>query len=140
MAGCAPCYGVLDIYYLETLYYHYPQAIPYFIYVPNENKFYTLEYAYNKGFAGIESIFTEYFIPQGLAKIIGDADKDNKLTIIDATLIQLALADCCELDDEYVQSSLVYGETLEFTTDIDRDGKRTVLDATAIQHKLAGLE
>ena len=70
----------------------------------------------------------------------GDADMDSKLTVMDATFIQRALAQMCEFskfDDTYYK---VDGVALKYISDFDRDGERTVLDATAIQHKLAGLE
>ena len=70
----------------------------------------------------------------------GDADMDSKLTVMDATFIQRALAQMCEFskfDDTYYK---VDGVVLKYISDFDRDGERTVMDATAIQHKLAGLE
>lgn len=59
-------------------------------------------------------------------RIMGDADKDGDLTILDATHIQLFKA---ELIDES-------GIDLE-VSDYDQDGDVTILDATAIQHTLA---
>ena len=61
--------------------------------------------------------------------LIGDADSDNMVTILDATRIQRWLA---ELDGD---------EKVNFTNaDADGDGEVTILDATRIQRTLAGLE
>ena len=59
--------------------------------------------------------------------ILGDADGDGKVTILDATAIQKYLA------------SIPVPVFNEEAADIDGDGKVTVLDATGIQKFLAGL-
>ena len=58
--------------------------------------------------------------------IIGDADADGEVTILDATAIQRTLA------------SLPTQSFDERAADADRDGEVTILDATAIQRYLAG--
>ncbi len=74
----------------------------------------------------------------------GDADFDGKLTILDATYIQQALAGLCEFNKE---DKLDIGAWYEkynryciYLSDIDCDGERTIFDATAIQMKLAKVE
>lgn len=59
---------------------------------------------------------------------VGDVDRDTKVSILDATAIQMAQALLITFDDE--QKSL---------GDFDGDSKVTVMDATAIQMHLAGL-
>ena len=59
--------------------------------------------------------------------ILGDADGDGKVTILDATTIQRHLASL---------PTTAYHET---QGDADEDGKVTILDATAIQRHLASL-
>ena len=59
--------------------------------------------------------------------ILGDADGDGELTIIDATSIQRHLASL---------STKSFNAT---AADADKDGEVTILDATAIQRKLADL-
>ena len=59
---------------------------------------------------------------------LGDANKDGKLNIRDATIIQKYLAKLAELDEEAIALS-----------DFDGNGKVNVKDATAIQKKLAGI-
>ena len=76
---------------------------------------------------------TEHFSLYVIAKAesefeLGDANKDGKLNIRDATIIQKYLAKMVPLDDEAVALS-----------DFDGNGKVNVKDATAIQKKLAGI-
>lgn len=59
--------------------------------------------------------------------LLGDADGDGKITILDATVIQRNLAKL---------STAAY---FEKPADADEDGKVTILDATAIQRYLAKL-
>ena len=61
------------------------------------------------------------------ASLLGDADNDSKLTILDATAIQRKLA------------NLPTASFNEKAADADEDTKVTILDATAIQRKLASL-
>ena len=82
-------------------------------------------YAAENGFA---------FISLGIAPtepanghIVGDADTDGEITILDATAIQRVLA---SLDVESYDES---------AADADEDGEVTILDATAVQRHLAGL-
>lgn len=59
--------------------------------------------------------------------ILGDVDSDAEVTILDATTIQLRMADL---------PTTTYDPE---AADVDRDGETTVFDATVIQHWLAGL-
>ena len=59
--------------------------------------------------------------------ILGDADEDGKVTIIDSTVIQMHLANVKKLSE--------LGEKL---ADVDGDGSITIMDATYIQIYLAG--
>ena len=61
--------------------------------------------------------------------VIGDADKDGKLTVKDATMIQIYLAGLlADINQIDLQAA-----------EVDNDGKLTVKDATIIQLILAGL-
>ena len=62
------------------------------------------------------------------ALILGDADLDGEVTVLDATHIQRYLADLEELSDDAMK-----------TADADEDGSVTILDATVIQRWLADL-
>lgn len=71
---------------------------------------------------------------------IGDADRDKKITILDATYIQRVLAKLIIFPTDDLTSYLcVTPGELNYLSDIDRDGKRNICDATAIQMKLAKL-
>lgn len=59
--------------------------------------------------------------------IIGDADGDGQVTILDATFIQRVLAGLNECP------------VIKTLLDVDRDGEITILDATMIRRWLAGL-
>ena len=61
--------------------------------------------------------------------------------MLDATLIQRALAGLCDFhaEDEIIASSWLVG-SLDYMSDFNRDGERSVLDATAIQMKLAKID
>lgn len=108
----------------------------YGIYVPKEDKLYCLDDAYNEEVEGIEKVFTEV----GIGELIGDTDKDRKLTVKDVTLIQKFLAGICELEDDDIYAYIEGWSQLEYMSDFNRDGERDIKDATAIQKHLAGLE
>ena len=105
----------------------------------DEQKFYTLEDAWSMDICHKEEIFTEYLIKNNSAHRIGDADKDRKLTVMDATQIQRAEAKLCTIDD-WIMASHCYGDKITLSTDFNHDGSRSVLDATAIQKKIAKLD
>ena len=60
--------------------------------------------------------------------IIGDVDGDKEITIMDATQVQLHLAQLVELD-----------ESQSFAADTDKNGEISILDVTNIQLFLAGI-
>lgn len=115
-----------------------PSQLPYFIYSYDEQKFYSLTEAWNKKIEGIDEVFTDYLCPLRKASIIGDADNDNVLSVMDATTIQMAQAGIIKLYDS-INAKFYYGDDIGSKNDVDRDGERSVMDATAIQQKLAGL-
>ena len=61
--------------------------------------------------------------------LIGDADGDSEVSILDATRIQRYLADLCKRTDIALKNS-----------DADGDGEVTILDATRIQRDLVYME
>ena len=81
---------------------------------------------WNSSNYGVTYTFTVPGEPAG-GFILGDADDDGKVTILDATAIQRTLA------------SLPTASYNEKAADADEDTKITILDATAIQRHLAGL-
>lgn len=61
--------------------------------------------------------------------ILGDADLDGSVTVLDATRVQRYLADMTTLSDE-----------AKLAADADEDGDVTIMDATAIQRWLADMD
>ena len=133
------CYGVFDEYCLQEVDCSVPNKLGYYIYLPTENEFCPIERAWSMNIDGIEKAFSECLVPKGIARVIGDADKDGKLSILDASQIQLELASLAERNDVAVGGLCVYGEEMKYITDLDKDGEIGILDATAIQLKLARL-
>ena len=129
-------YGVFGDYILYESAIYSPSKFQYCIYVYEEDKFYTLEDAWDKGIDGLDEMITQYFIPYNKGNIIGDCDFDNVLSVLDATKIQMAEAGLIKLYDS-MYSDCIYGEELGCENDFDKDGVRSVLDATAIQRKIA---
>ena len=129
-----PFFGVLGDYYFRDYSCWVPTAIPYYVYVLEEGEFYHISEAIRNNLEGIDTAFTEHLLKYDDIGVLGDFDGDDKLTILDATGIQRALAGKCDfpLNDLWPM-----GDYSESTTDFDRDGERTVMDATAIQMKLA---
>ncbi len=110
-----------------------PESVPYFIYVPAEDKIYTLSEALDAGIEDVEL---------GLRKIkhlgvMGDADRNYILNVKDATEIQKHLSDLPSVLDETYRDELTVVLT-NFTR--EEDGITNVKDATAIQKHIAGLE
>ncbi len=125
-------YGVYPGDLQSTAPYYYG------IYLPKEDRVYTVEEAYNAGINGIEAIFEEDFFPCG---IIGDADGDKKITVKDATCIQKYSVEIeFETLNYNLQLYLDRNDLRNVVFDFNRDDAVNVKDATAIQKHIAGLE
>ncbi len=61
--------------------------------------------------------------------VLGDADADSEVTILDASRIQRSLVDLATIDKDH-----------EVCADVDKDKNITVIDATAIQRSIAGID
>ncbi len=112
-----------------------PFAFNYGVYLPAEGKIYDLVDAWEMEIDGIEKVFTE----GGIGRLLGDMDKDRKLTVKDATYIQKCIAGLQEFAQEDT-IKLYSEETTLYVSDFNRDGERNIKDATAIQKYIAGLE
>ena len=118
-----------------------PFSFTYGVYDVNEDKFYDIlknDFDFSK-YDGLEKAFDD--VKPGYP--IGDADFDKELTILDATLIQRALAGLCDFHNDdaiYTYTSAWQNGSLKYMSDFDRDDERTIMDATEIQKKLAGLD
>ena len=74
--------------------------------------------------------------PAGM--ILGDADSDGDVTILDATRIQRWLAELCNMDGSDFTGNVLTADEKN-TADADEDGDVTIMDATAIQRNIAEL-
>lgn len=111
-------------------------CLKYGVYIAEDNMFYPIEKLYE------ESTYPEIreaFEKLNVGFLIGDMDNDNKITIIDATIIQRCLAevDSFDREDKLKDYFWATNETIGYISDFDRDGERTIMDATAIQRHLA---
>lgn len=71
-------------------------------------------------------------------KLVGDADNDGDVTIVDATRIQRWLAELCNMDGKAFTGAALTAQQKKMA-DADGDGDVTILDATAIQRWIADL-
>lgn len=115
-------YGDWCIYSTGT---YYPSSTSMF--VRKDDRIFTLQEAWDCGIITDLSPVVGFNRPK--VHSIGDADLDYEITILDATQIQLKLAQLLSSDKEWIVE----------VADYDRDGETTVLDATAIQIRLAKL-
>ena len=122
---------IIGEYAVVSYAFYSPYTLGYHIYVPTEDKIYTLEEAYNANIAGIDKAFTESGIHAGL---IGDADKNSKINIKDATMLQKHLAKITDPKDYYREY------LSEMIVDFNRDEVFNISDATAIQKYLAKID
>lgn len=137
----APFYTVLTDY-VSLQGGYIPFSTMYGIYDAMEKKFYDLikleSFDKYEGLVDQLLSYDKYMYP------IGDADKDRKLTIMDATFIQRVEAELCtyneSIDDLRNRFVTPGSEKIAYISDIDGDGERSVMDATAIQMKLAEIE
>ena len=116
-----------------------PNTLNYYIYIPNDNEILPISNAVAFGNCeDIDRLFSENYIE---SRLIGDVDKDRKLNIKDATLIQKCLAGIAEFDfDDSLNGIIFSDERVPFyLSDFNRDGVRNIKDATAIQKHIAGL-
>ena len=72
--------------------------------------------------------WAQFRVAEGLPAILGDADGDGEVTILDATVIQRHLADIP-----------IPFEFNEAVADVDGENGVTIIDATTIQRWLADL-
>ena len=99
----------------------------------------------NPYFVGLHEMFRNY--TDGILRnddstvwLLGDTDRDGRLTIIDATHIQKRLANLEETpfyDSIPEVAAVKFGADIRFLSDMDRDGEKSILDATVIQKRLA---
>ena len=103
----------------------------YYIYVPATGALYDLRSAVEDA-VDIKGIANAFLHMGKRAGIIGDTDKDRKITVKDATYIQKVLAEIAVPENYYHNVS-------ELIRDFYRNDEVNIKDATAIQKAVAGL-
>ena len=140
-AGLTPTVCEGDIFG-DYVFFSYSIFEPYHlglhIYLPGEDKLYTLREAWDLPVDGIEAVFTEY--EENIGRRIGDANGDNEINIKDATEIQKRVAGLLGTEEVPCDTYCYNGKQKGYVSDFNRDGERNVKDATAIQKYIAGLE
>lgn len=133
--------GAMPVAYLfdDYLLYQYSMEFPFDfgigIFVPKTGEVYDLVEAYEMGIDGIEKVFTE----TNIGRLLGDMDKDRKLTVKDATYIQKIHAGIEGFSDVEIYAG-EFDETLPCAiSDFNRDRATNIKDATAIQKYIAGI-
>ena len=133
-------YGVFDDVVLYTA-----ESVPfdcgYGVYDVAADRFYSITQAWNMGFADLHDVFVNTALSDSGTSLLGDADMDKELTIIDVTLIQRFLAGITDLDDcgsWLTYYGCAFGTPLPSLADYDDDGEVTIVDATRIQRTLVG--
>ena len=141
LEGEGSCYEALDTYILIQYNVYTPNPVGLYLYSTTEDKIYNIA-SPEVDSAVTDAIIEEYLIPSHriIVKLIGDADGDNDLTILDATAIQRIIAELCDPHPSDSLPEIGYPKKLACVSDMDRDGQRTILDATAIQRTLVGLD
>ena len=125
------CCRYLGDYFLYTDGYLEPFQLGLFVYVPQENKFYDIQDAWKMDFEGLDMVL-DMCVDEGVygVHILGDADADKVLSVMDATQIQLELAGLSKIKCDF-----------KLIENFNRDDWNvSILDATAIQMHLAGLD
>ncbi len=102
--GMSPsfCDGVFGEYHILVSNWYTPYSLRYHIYIPEQNKFYTLSVAWTERFEGIEKAFTEYLVPNELASLVEDADGDGVITAYDASKYNAAAYNSFEQDKKNI--------------------------------------
>lgn len=132
-------YGIFGDYVLSSSD-GMPYGLGYYYHDVETGEFYRFHEAWEMGLIDMEELIA---VPDVFhISILGDIDHDSILSIIDATEIQLCLANLKELETDYFFrfAGSEYGSSIEHIADRNCDGSVDILDATAIQLSLAKLD
>ena len=134
-------YGVFDEIAVFSGDY-YPFTLGFGVYDIREKAFYSITQAWDMEFEDLHDVFVHIAPQYADSCVLGDADGDHELTVIDVTLIQRCLAGMKSLGNDkwiFYGTTHEFGPEMNYLTDFDCDGERTVLDATLIQRHLVGV-
>ena len=120
--------------------WEYPFGSGYGIYDVKEDKFVnmvsSLPYYTAADYEGLGEAFDEI----GQGRLLGDIDRDDELTIVDATLMQR-----CDVrmrdwpQDDRIPFGFSDYPKLRYYSDFNRDGERDIIDATVMQRYVTGI-
>lgn len=134
-------YGVFDGILLFRSE-NYPFSFGYGVYDVQNDTYYSITKAWSMDYPDLHDVFVNMVQDQD-RYLLGDADRDNDLSVLDATIIQRSLAGMIDLE-EYSLSLKYYacrfGTKLDSLSDYDADGELSVIDVTRIQRHLAGIQ
>lgn len=98
------------------------------VYDAKDDDFYGIETVNPEDYSDFVSVIEEL----KLGYEIGDVDKDGRVSVLDATWVQMYVADLIKEDSVFLQYQFGIGDMVS-------DGELTILDATAIQQKVANI-
>ena len=142
------CHGIFDCVALIECPSCSPFSLGLGVYDVQSDTFYSLEEAWDMDFSELHKTFLDIMFGDEpirgyyQCRLLGDADKDGELSVIDATLIQRYDVKISDLKDDELDlgySYKVYGPDVEYISDFNCDGERDVIDATCLQRYLVGL-
>lgn len=141
--------------YVVTSGVNYPYCLALYVITLDDYNIYTLTEAYRAGIDGMDEMLNEWFLsrPEKLpvsVSRIGDVDRDQKITVKDATVIQKYIVGLQEIkyNDVYynisscLKEGIVEVESLLpklYMSDFNYDAETNIKDATAIQKYIAGI-
>lgn len=122
-----------------------PFKTGYGVYDTKSGAFYDLADAWSKDFDGLHDAWNSLRADKGAisecgTQVIGDADNDGELTVLDATKMQRMVADLDENGFAVLsEKDFFFGYPIQSAIDYDRDADFTVMDATKLQRTIAEL-
>lgn len=137
-------YGIIGKRVISDCNSKYPFEAYMGIYDAKKDTFFDMLYVDLDQYDDLEEVYNEYGYDGWYGGLLGDLDKDNEISIIDATIIQR----CDAMMQDYPQWDMIpyiypeaYGDILytDCYSDFNLDGERDILDATCIQRYLVGL-
>ena len=129
----AAVYLKIDDFILSAGSFIYPFDLRYAVYDVKNDKFVDLIDNYDE-LSNYDGLF-DILRTVEHSFIVGDGDKDGVISIIDANIIQSALAGKIDLNISRYTDNRTHKPSNYY--DVDEDGEFSVMDATAIQMKLA---
>nr|WP_316613809.1 hypothetical protein [uncultured Ruminococcus sp.] len=133
-------YGVFDDVVVYSSEYS-PFAFGYGVYDCAEDTYYSIAEAWDRGYADLHDVFLNRVRSESTVDLLGDADHDGELTIIDVTMIQRYLIGVRDLDESswwFKHYGNHFGARLTSLADYDANGTVNAVDATRIQRALIG--